>query len=110
MHLLRPTAAALLLLLATGQLDAAPEGTAVARIAIRDANVDWLCPACTSLNFSRNEACFQCALPYSVGSCQPVFSGRAPPEPPLYEADHSLRGSTATVHLPAKLVAALHAA
>jgi 5'-3' exoribonuclease 2 len=101
---------AVLLLLVTGMLDAAPEGTAPPRIAIRDIIIDWLCPACVSLNFGRNEQCFQCGLPYAAAACAPVFSNKNPADPPLYEADHSLRTSTTTVVLAPRLVEALRAA
>lgn len=66
----------------------AATGCLLSRNNTRDAFVDWLCCECLSLNFMRNDQCFQCRCPADDAASWAVFTGKLPQQPPLFDTNH----------------------
>lgn len=80
-------------------------GSTIVRNTIRDAYVDWLCASCLSMNFSRNETCFQCARPFVEASSWAVFSGKLPQSPPLMDPNHRAYCHDVKLSIPSEVYA-----
>ncbi|PWU94687.1 putative 5'-3' exoribonuclease B [Trypanosoma cruzi] len=77
-------------------------GSGVQRNNIRFTFVDWLCAGCLSLNFSCNDKCFCCRLPFDSKRCLAVFSGTQSVTPPLYDPNHAAYMETACLEIPGR--------
>jgi 5'-3' exoribonuclease 2 len=94
------SALAIGLMIFVGVGDDADPGAGIARNVVRDCILDWLCPACSCLNFGRNESCFTCKRPYEHAACPALFSCSIPRNPPNMDPDHTRYLSKAGLEVP----------
>ncbi|CUG87179.1 5-3 exonuclease, putative [Bodo saltans] len=66
-------------------------GCRIQRNQTRDAFLDWLCSDCLTLNFMKNDRCFQCRAPADDAASWAIFTGKLPQRPPPYDANHSMQ-------------------